>query len=171
VRPLAGRGAMIELTVRKMTPNTVRAVRQTADMAAGMNIRVALYPHYGFSIATMPQALDLIAKVDHSNLGVMFNLCHFLKSEKAEDLESILETAKPHLFAVSTSGADLGGKTWKQLIKTLDQGTFPQERLFRALRLQGFSGPVSLQCYGIKGDKQMNLRRSMEAWRLLSEAF
>ena len=165
VRPLADRDALIELTVRKMTPDTVAAVRQTAEMAAKLNIRVALYPHHGFAVATMPQAMDLIAKVDHPNLGVMFNLCHFLKNENVNDLEKVLQTAGPKLFAVSTSGADVNGDNWNALIQTLDAGDFSQQRLFRALQEMTFTGPVGLQCYGVRGDKRTNLEKSMAAWR------
>jgi len=164
VQPLANRGAMIELTIRKMTPQTVAAVRQTAEMAEGLNIKVALYPHFGFAVAAMPQAMELMEKVNHPNLGVMFNLCHFLKSEKAEDMEKILKAAGDRLFAVSTSGADLNGKSWATLIQPLDQGDFPQERLFRHLKKLNFEGPVGLQCYGIKGDKPELLKRSFTAW-------
>ncbi len=165
VRPPANRGAMIELTVRRMTPKTVAAVRQTAATADELGVRVALYPHHGFAVATMPQALDLAAKVDHANLGVMFNLCHFLKNERAADLEAVLKRAKPRLFAVSTCGADLDGNGWNTLIQPLDRGTFPQRRLLKALETIDFDGPVSLQCYGVKGDKRENLRRSMAAWK------
>lgn len=147
VKPFANKGAFIELTVKKRTPKTVAAVRATAEMAAGMNIRVALYPHVGFSLATMPQAMKLIEEVDHPNLGVMFNLCHFLHGENPEDLEQVLETAGDRLFAVSTCGSDIGGKEWNKIIKTLDKGSFPQERLFETLKALGFKGPVGLQCY------------------------
>lgn len=165
VKPLENSGAMIELTIRKLTPKTVEAVRETAAMAAKMKIRVALYPHAGFAIAKMPQAMDLIQKVDHPNLGVMFNLCHFLKSEKAEDLEKTLETAGDRLIAVSTAGADTNGKNWGALIKTLDEGDFPQKRLFGALKKLKFTGPVGLQCYAVRGDKRKNLEKSMAAWK------
>ena len=66
---------------------------------------------------------------------------------------------------MSTSGADLGGKDWSQLIQTLDRGDFPQERLLRALKKMGFRGPVGLQCYAIKGDRRGNLERSIMAWK------
>ena len=165
IKPFKNRGAMVELTVRKMTPTTVKAVRATAEMSAKMKIRVALYPHHGNAVATMPQAMDLIAKVDHPNLGVMFNLCHFLKNEKAEDLEKILEKAGPRLFGVSTCGADIGGKNWGDLIKPLDQGNFPQKRLLIQLKKMKFAGPVGLQCYGVKGDKKTNLKNSIAAWK------
>ena len=170
VRPLKNRGALIELTVRKMTPRTVEAVRRTAEMAAGLKIRVALYPHHGFAVARMAQAMDLIAKVDHPNLGVMFNLCHFLKGEKSDTLEDVLKRAGPRLFAVSTAGADLGGEGWGDLIKPLDQGNFPQKRLFSALKRLGFKGPVGLQCYAVRGDKRTNLKSSMAAWKKTLDA-
>jgi len=173
VKPLAGRGGLIELTVRKMTPQTVAAVRQTAEMASKLKTKVALYPHHGFAVATMPEALELAEKVDHPNLGVMFNLCHFLRNEDPATLEQVLEKAGPKLFAVSisgadsVSGADKGGKGWGDLIKPLDQGTFPQDRVLRALKKLGFDGPVGLQCYGVRGDKRENLKRSIAAWKKL----
>ena len=169
VKSLAN-GGMIELTVNTINPKVVESIRQTAEMASKLQIRVALYPHYGNAVATIPQAIELVEKVGHSNLGIMFNLCHFLKSEKVSDLESVLEKASSHLFAVSTCGADLDGKTWGTLIQTLDQGTFPQKRLFIALKKLNFEGPVSLQCYALKGYKRSNLKISIHAWgAILSE--
>jgi len=156
---------MIELTVRKMSDKTVQAVLETVKEASKMKIKVALYPHYGFSIASIPQALDLIEKVKHPNLGVIFNLCHFLKGEKVTDLENILTKAAPHLFAVSTSGADETGKNWGDFIKTLDKGNFSQKRLLSKLKELKFSGPVTLQCYALKGDKKVNLENSIKAWK------
>lgn len=169
IRPLAKRDALVELTVRKMTPRTVEAVRRTAEVADELGIRVALYPHAGFAVATIPQALDLIEKVDHQNLGVMFNLCHYLRNEPAADLKKTLTRTAPHLFAVSTNGADVDGRGWDTLIQPLDAGTFPQQRLLDVLEKIEFEGPVSLQCYAVKGDKRTNLARSMKAWRRMTK--
>lgn len=165
VKGLVNRGGMIELTVQKVDEEVIRSIRQTVEMAEKRKIKVALYPHFGNAVATMPQAMDLIAKVDHPNLGVMFNLCHFLKSEEVADLEKVLEAAGERLFAVSTCGADAEGESWGELIQTLDKGDFPQERLFKQLGKMKFEGPVGLQCYAIKGDKKENLKKSMKAWR------
>ena len=77
----------------------------------------------------------------------------------------MLEKAGPRLFAVSTAGADLGGKNWGDLIQTLDQGDFPQKRLFLALKKLKFKGPVGLQCYAVRGDKKANLKKSIGAWQ------
>ncbi|YCM42291.1 sugar phosphate isomerase/epimerase [Verrucomicrobiaceae bacterium 227] len=166
VEPIAN-GGMIELTVKTITPEIITSIRQTAEMASRLKIQVALYPHHGNAVATMPEALDLIEKVNHPNLGVMFNLCHYLKNEKAADLEALLEKARPHLFSVSTCGADLDGKDWGALIQTLDKGTFPQKRLLAALKKMGYQGPVTLQCYALKGDRRTNLKTSMTAWNQL----
>lgn len=160
-------GGMIELTVKTITPEIITSIRQTAEMASKLKIQVALYPHHGNAVATMPEALDLIAQVNHPNLGVMFNLCHYLKNEKAADLETILEKARPNLFSVSTCGADIDGKDWGALIQTLDKGSFPQKRLLAALKKMDYKGPVTLQCYALKGDKATNLKTSITAWNTL----
>ena len=165
IKPLANRDAILELTIQKMSPTTVAAVRQTASMAEKLDIRVALYPHHGNAIATMPQAIDLIQKVGHPNLGIMFNLCHFLKNEKPEMLQAVLTQAAPHLISISTAGADKQGTNWGALIQTLDLGTFQQAELFEILKSLDYQGDVALQCYGVKGDKKQNLRTSMAAWK------
>ena len=145
----------------------VESIRRTAMMAEDLKIKVALYPHVGNAVATMPEAMSLIDKVGHPNLGVMLNLCNFLKNEKAEDLEKVLSVAAHRLFAVGTCGADIDGKSWGHLIQNLDQGDFPQIRLLKALRKMDFKCPVGLQCYAIKGDPRVNLTTSMKAWRKL----
>lgn len=169
VKPLAD-GGMIELTVAKISPQVIDSIRHTAEMASRLKIRVVLYPHFGNAVATMLQAIDVIEKVNHPNLGVMFNLCHFLKSEKVEDLENVLLKAKPHLFAVSINGADENGQNWDTLIQPLNKGNFPQRRLLGVLKKMHFKGPVCLQCYAVKGDKKTNLKKSIDAWeKLLKE--
>ena len=163
---LAGRGAMVELTVRgPRGPATVRAVQQVADLAAAAELRVALYPHAGFTVERIADAMELIGQVDRPNLGLMFNLCHFLEGEDAADLEATIGRAAPHIFAASICGADTDGDSWDELIQPLDAGTFDQQRLLGALERIGFRGAIGLQCYAVKGDKRDNLRRSMVAWR------
>ena len=159
---------MIELTVKKMNVGSVDAVRKICGTADALGMKVALYPHHGYAVATMPQAMDLLAKVNCPNLGVMFNLCHFLRGEDVADLEKVIAGAGDRLFAVSVSGADAGGKGWGALIKPLDEGDFPLVRLVEILVKNRFHGPVSLQCYGVPGDKKKNLERSMAAWKKLT---
>ena len=77
----------------------------------------------------------------------------------------------PHLFVVSINGADRGDTNemgWDRLIQTLDRGDFDVYKFLKTLKELGYTGPIGLQCYGIKGDERENLKRSMIAWRKLS---
>ena len=75
-----------------------------------------------------------------------------IKSEKADDRESVIEKSARHLFSVSSCGADLDGSDWNTLIRTLDKGIFPQKNLLASLKKLNFKGPVGLQCFALKGD-------------------
>ena len=170
IETLKDSGAIIELTVqgngklKNADEQAVKVVREVAAMAEKANLRVALYPHAGFFVARVPEALRIAKKVDRPNVGIMFNLCHFLKSEKPDDLEKTLAAAKPFLFQASTCGADTNGKNWRQLIQPLDSGSFDQTILLRLLRGVGFKGAVGLQCYGIPSAPK-TLGRSIAAWK------
>ncbi len=164
---LAGKVEMIELTVKTMGSDTIANVRKISKAADEKGLKVALYPHHGYAVATIPQAMELIEKVDDSNLGVMFNLCHFLRNEDVADLEKVIAGAGDRLLAVSVSGADAEGVDWRALIKPLGEGDFPLMRVLKEVEKVGFEGPVALQCYGVPGDKRKNLERSMATWKKL----
>jgi sugar phosphate isomerase/epimerase len=163
---LKDRQATIELTVRKKIDDAaIQEIRELADLAAKANVRIALYPHNGFTIATIDPAIKLVEQVDRPNVGLMFNLCHFLKNEKQANLEETLARAGKRIFAVSTCGADNDGRDWGALIQPLDKGSFEQARLFDTLKTIGFQGAVGIQCYAVKGDKRKNLERTAHAWK------
>jgi sugar phosphate isomerase/epimerase len=135
-------------------------------------LRVVLYPHVGFYVARVEDAVRLAKKVDRKNVGVSFNLCHFLKLDDEKNLELRLKEASPYLLAVSINGAD-GGSTqtmsWDRLIQTLDRGSFDVGHVLKSLKELGYTGPIGLQCYAIPGDCRENLKHSMDAWRRRSE--
>ena len=106
-------------------------------------------------------------KCKRDNVGVMFNLCHYLKVEPKTDLKAALTAAKPLLWQISTCGANKRGNSWGQLIQTLDRGDYDQKALFQMLRELGFKGNVGFQCYAIRGDSRENLKRSIGAWNKL----
>lgn len=146
----------------------VKVIQEISDMAAEAGLRIALYPHAGFWVEKVEDAVRVAKKVDRKNVGVTFNLCHWLRTEDEKKMRSLINSAMPHLFVVSINGADSGGKDWKQLIQTLDRGTFNIGRFLRTLKRAGFTGPIGFQGYGIGGDAYDNLKRSMEAWRELN---
>ena len=147
----------------------VEIIRSIADKAAENDVRVALYPHVGDWIARTEDALRVAEKVDRPNVGVMFNLCHWLKVDgKDENLQPLLKKALPRLVAVTINGADTGvdiraGKgNW---IQPLGQGSFDVYGLLKMLRDIGYQGPVGVQCYGITGDAKTHLSQSITAWK------
>jgi len=146
----------------------VKVIQEISDMAAEAGLRVALYPHAGFWLEKVEDAIRVAKKVDRKNVGVTFNLCHWLRTEDEKNMRSLIISAMPHLFVVSINGADSGGKDWKQLIQTLDRGTFNIARFLRTLKRAGYTGPIGFQGYGIGGDAYDNLRRTMNAWRELN---
>lgn len=176
ISQLKGRDTFVWLYVRssKLKPGStegdvraVEIVREIAVMAEASGLKVALYPHTGFYVESVQDAVRVARKADRPSVGVTFNLCHWLKVEGDRNLELRLEEARPYLFVVTINGADSGGTDWNRLIQPLDRGDFDQLRLLRILKAQGFRGPIGLQCYAVPGDKRENLERSMAAWRAL----
>jgi len=147
----------------------VQAIRDISDYASDVGLRVALYPHTGFFLQSIEHAVRLAENVHRQNLGVTFNLCHWLMVDGG-DLGASLKTARLYLFCVTLNGADSGGKTWKELIQPLDRGTFDVSQVLRLLSKLKYTGPIGLQHYGIGGDARENLEHSMEGWKRLSMA-
>ena len=145
IKELKGRDTILELFVQgSKKANTdeqaVAFVREIADQAKDSGIRIVLYPHAGFYVDTLGDAVRVARKCKRDNVGVMFNLCHYLKVEPKTDLKAALTEGKPLLWQVSTCGAEKGGNSWGQLIQTLDRGSYDQKALFQMLRELGFKG-------------------------------
>lgn len=151
----------------ELDDRAVTVLREIADMAETSGLNVVLYPHVGFYVSNNADALRVVKKVDRTNVGTSFNLCHFLKQQDEAEMERVITESAPHLMLVSINGADSGDTqkmSWDRLIQTLDRGTFDVSHLLRLLDKVGYKGPVGLQCYAIKGDVRENLKRSKEAW-------
>lgn len=175
IKDLKGRDTIIELNIQGRMKEeegdqiAVPMVQEIADLAQASGLKVALYPHAGFYVDTLSDGLRIANKSGRDNVGVMFNLCHFLKVEPNSDLEETIRTAGDRLFQVSISGANEGGRSWNALIQTLDKGTFNQAKLLKILKGIGYTGPVGLQCYSIPGNKAENMKKSMAAWNDLMQ--
>jgi sugar phosphate isomerase/epimerase len=175
---LRGRNTLLWLyvTSKKGMPSdtgdeavAVQALRAISDYAKDAGLRVALYPHTGFFVQSVEDAVRLAEKVHRKNLGVTFNLCHWLMVD-GKDLAASLKPAQPYLFCITINGADAGGTSWKELIQPLDRGTYDVSQVLRLLRKMKYTGPIGLQHYGIGGDARENLEHSMEGWKKFSGA-
>lgn len=175
IKLLKGRETAIVLLVGGLRPSEVagdpRAVKlvgEIADLAAESSLKVILYPHTGDWLQNVGDAVRVAGKVDRPNVGVMFNLCHWLKAEGGKNLRATLKSAMPYLQAISIHGADTAAeiKAGKgKWIQPLDSGSFDIYELLKTLRDLGYRGPVGLQCYGLRGDARDHLARSITAWR------
>jgi sugar phosphate isomerase/epimerase len=142
----------------------VAMVREVSDWARRSGLKVALYPHAGFYVATAEEALRIVKQVDRPDVGMTVNLCHELMAHNGDRLPEIIRQAGPHLFLVTINGADRGGKP-SGYIQRLDQGSYDVGGFLKALDAAGYRGPVGLQCVGIKGDIRENLVKSLGAWK------
>ncbi|RCR70715.1 sugar phosphate isomerase/epimerase family protein [Larkinella punicea] len=156
----------------------VSQLRQMGDWAKAANLQVAVYPHVSFYVEKIDHALRLVQQIDRPNVGLTFNLCHWLATTpKADrgDWKGLLTTLKPHLKMMTISGAndvDAAGMDngptgiWNQYILPLGTGSFDTYELVRfAVQDLKFRGPIGVQCYAMKGDKPTNLRNTMVAWQ------
>lgn len=172
-----GRGVQFDLLVNGMKPSdpavddhAVAILREMSELARDSGAQLLLYPHQGSWIERIEDSIRVADKVDRPNVGVMFNLCHWLRVDPSRDYRPLLKRALPRLWAVSINGADVRDEKpgWDRYIQPLDRGDFEVVGLLAELKSLGYRGPVGLQCYGIGGDVREHLERSMTAWRRMS---
>jgi sugar phosphate isomerase/epimerase len=150
-------------------PHAVEILREMSDLAQESGAQLLLYPHQSSWVERIEDSIRVAEKVDRPNVGVMFNLCHWLRVDKSRDYKPLLKQALPRLWAVSLNGADVYDEKpgWDHYIQPLDKGSFDVGGLLATLKELGYHGPIGLQCYGIGGDARDHLARSMAAWRRL----
>jgi sugar phosphate isomerase/epimerase len=174
---LKGRGVQFVLLMNGLKPSdpagdarAVEVVREIAELAREPGAQVLLYPHSYMWLERIEDAVRVADKVDRPNVGVMFNLCHWLRVSKDRNYKPLLAQAMPRLWAVSISGADeFDDKPgWAHYLQPLGRGSFDMLAFLKTLRQLGYTGPIGLQCYGIQGDERDTLAESMKAWRSYS---
>lgn len=152
----------------------VPILQELADIAKLYGVRIAIYPHVNFLAEKVEDSYRLAQKADRENVGSVFNLCHFLKTDSEENLEKVIDLTLPKLFAVSISGAD-GGDTqnmgWNQLIRPLGEGSFDVYRVVELLADKGYKGPIGIQCYSIPGEPEEFLTKSSKAWKTFKKKY
>lgn len=170
IQVLRGRDTFVWLTIVGETSDKIalEAIRTISSLAKANDLRVALYPHYGFKIDTVETSLRFAKLIDEPHVGVSFNLCHFLKQNDGAELEATLQSAASKLFLVSVNGADRGdprSMNWDQLIQPLGEGSFDTSRVLDLLDDISYNGPILLQCYNIDQPDSVHLQKSMAAWK------
>ncbi|MGV8879180.1 MAG: sugar phosphate isomerase/epimerase family protein [Sphingobacteriaceae bacterium] len=188
-KQLKGRGTMPWLYVTsskskpsapaEMDPVAIPILQKVADMAAKYKLKIMVYPHKGYWIQSVEDALRVVKKADRKNLGFTFNLCHFLAVEGLQADEKFIplaEAAIPYLFAISLNGADVptaailaSQNVWNAFIQPLGSGNYDTFKYLKTFISKGFKGPVGLQTYNIKADKTVHLKQSVQTWMAYME--
>lgn len=144
----------------------LKTLRILGDRAAAAGVRISVYHHTGEWAERFLDTAELVRKLNHPQVGVNFNLCHWLKVDGDKDYRPLLRQHVDRIFTVTISGAKRGSDTWTNgLIQPLDEGDFDLPELLAVLRQAGYRGPIGLQCYGIPGDARQHLERSLRVWR------
>lgn len=172
IRMLKGSNTIIWMTLRDGKPRTqdeeaASIVREIAGLAADSGLRVSIYPHAGFYVATAEDAVRVAKVVDMPNVGVTVNLCHELFAGNGNRLDEVVKTAAPYLNLVSINGASpvpgKGPKAWDTL--PLGSGSFDTDAFLKLVRDSGYKGPVGHQFFGVAGDDREKLERAIRGWR------
>lgn len=144
----------------------VPIIQELADLAKPYGVKIAIYHHIFFLAEKAEDSFRIAQKVNRENVGSVFNLCHFLRTDDAENLAKIIDLTLPKLFAVSISGADAGdtkNMDWDRLIQPVGEGTFDVYRVVELLADKGFIGPIGIQCWALQSKPEDYLTQTMSA--------
>jgi sugar phosphate isomerase/epimerase len=172
IKMLKGTDTVIWMTLRETAKKgdydaeAVKLVQEIADLAKESGVRVALYGHAGFYVATANDAVRIVKKANRPNVGASINLCHEFITGNGAALDETLKNAAPYLSLVTVNGVDVKNKKY---ILRLDQGDYDVAAWVRKLLAAGYKGPVGLQCFSVKGDTDENLKADIAAWRKIAE--
>ena len=179
-----GQPALIQLAVRSMdkkirTAETDRQLleklHEAADIAERHHLRIALYPHRNFYLASFAETTAFARTVARNNVGVTFNLFHW-QVEGGKNralLNQELAVASDILFSVTINGSIAmeaplpETKPTKAMILPLNEGAFDTRHLLKTLDGIGYTGPIGLQCFGIRQPLHDHLGRSVQTYRKL----
>ncbi len=171
---LKGRNVQFDLLINGYKPSDpagdfrgVEVVKEIAALAKTVDAQVLLYPHVNNWLERFEDCIRVADKVNEPNVGVMFNLCHWLRVGKDRNYQALLEKGLPRLYAVSLNGADeFDDKPgWSRYIQPLGSGSFDVLALLKTLHKLGYTWPIGLQCYGIEGDTREHLAKSLKTWQ------
>jgi len=120
---------------------------------------IALYPHVGFWMERMADAIRLASQAKRPEIGVQFNQYHWMAADAGQDLSRTLEAARPYLKGVS-----INGSSKQPSILPLGEGDYDPAPILKALVDLNYKGSISHQGYSIKGNLPQRLAAAKDAW-------
>ena len=150
----------------------IRLLQLISTWSKKSGLQVAIYPHFGFYVERTDHALQLAQKVNRKNVGLSFNLCHWLATTSLTErthLKSHLKDLKPYLKMITISGANdiISQKKsiFDDYILPLGTGSFDTYDLLKYIvKTIKYKKPIGVQCYNIKGNKPQLIQNTMYVW-------
>lgn len=151
----------------------IRLMRQLSDWAANAGLQVAIYPHLNDYVERTDHALAIVKSVDRKNMGLAFNLCHWLATttlSERNQLQPHLRELKPYLKMITICGANnvIADKSspWDNYILPLGTGSFDTYGFVKyCIKDLKLDSPIGVQCYMIKGDKYQLVQNTIKVWK------
>ncbi len=175
---LEGRPTLLELEMHssdqhdrssssRADPRAAAVIRKLAQKAQPHGLKISLYPHTGSWLERVEDAVRLLMRVNQAELGLTFNLWHWLNVD-GQALTDRLHLAGPRMLNLTINGASRNPGGRAPLLR-LGEGSFDVFAFLCLVHRMGYTGPIGLQGFGLFGDVYNNLRQSMEAWQDLSK--
>ena len=108
---LKGRPVTVSVLLRGYPPGdprgeepALKALCTLGDAARDSGLRISIYHHTGDWTESLLFALQVVRKVDHPQVGVNFNLCHWLMIDGDKEYAPVLQKNADKLFAVTING-------------------------------------------------------------------
>ena len=148
---------------KEVDKTAIHLLRKLSDLADESGLQVAIYPHLNFYVERVDHAASIAKKAKKKNLGLSFNLCHWLATTNMDErleLNKQIRTLSPYLKMISINGANnsISSKSniWGDYILALGDGNFDVKGLVKYVAIDlGLNIPIGIQCYNLKGNKQL----------------
>lgn len=158
---------------RKADSTVMHILKSLSGLAEKSGLQVAIYPHLGYYVERTDHALSIVKAVNRKNVGLSFNLCHWLATTQPQErsqLKPHLRQLRPYLKMITISGANdtksQKQNVWEDYILPLGSGSFDTYGLVKYcvtdLKLKT---PIGVQCYNIQTDKYQLVHHTMEVWK------
>lgn len=141
-------------------------LKRMLEIAKRRDITILIYPHYSFWLETHEDALRLVEKINHPNLGIHFaGLYWFING--GHNLNGTLEKIAPYLKQVSLTGSRRDPNGWGGVatLEPLGNGKLDNFAILGKLKDIGFDGEIGFLNAEWDGDLYGNLERSLQVFR------
>lgn len=153
-------------------------LREIVEYAADKKVTVTLYPHSHCYFYSAEQALPMVKKINHPNLGLAVHTCHELRAGNGHRLDEVVLNVQDYLRFVTIAGADeevdrTSPRTMdKSTLKSLRNNNFdfsPFVKSLKQIKYKGSVGFINFKVDDAGEVPEKYLPESRKEWRKMSK--